>query len=271
VFSFETPGPVLLRISNPSGHVTIETSDEPRVEVDVEPLRNDAGSIEAADETRVEASERGGRHEIVVEPPKRKGGLLRFAREAELSVRVRCPHGADLHLAVASADLDARGMLGTVQVKSASGDVSVDAAASLALTGASGDVRADDVANDANVKTVSGDVELGTVGGDATINAVSGDVRVRVARSAVAVNSVSGDVDLESLAGDLRANTVSGDIAVRVVPGLRLWIDAQSLSGDMSSDLDLGDGSPGDDGPVVELRARSVSGDVNITRAARTS
>jgi hypothetical protein len=266
VYSFETPGPVLLRIGNPAGAVTVETTDEPRVEIDVEPLRNDPADVEAAAETRVEASERGGRHEIVVEPPRRRAGLLRWGR-AELSVRVRCPHGADLHLAVASADLDARGKLGTVNVKSESGGVRLTAADSLGVVGASGDVRADDVVRHASVKIVSGDVELGTVGGEVVINAVSGDVRLRDARGAVAVSSVSGDIELESLAADLKANTVSGDVAVRVVPGLRLWIDALSLSGDMSSDLDVGDGSPDSAGAVVELHARSVSGDVSITRA----
>ena len=54
------------------------------------------------------------------------------------------------------------------------------------------------------------------------------------------------------------------------MPGLRLWIDATSVSGDMSSELEAAE-PPTADGPIVELRAKTVSGDVQIVRAlART-
>ena len=51
--SFETPGPVTLRVSAPAGSVTVETWTERSVEVDVTPQRADEGSREAAAETRV--------------------------------------------------------------------------------------------------------------------------------------------------------------------------------------------------------------------------
>lgn len=263
---FQTPGPVLLRIALPSGEVTIETIEERMVEVEVVPLRGDEASHRAAEETRVEARERRGRHEIVIEAPKRRGG---FWRDAKLGVRVACPEGADLELNTASADLDARGRLGAVAVKSASGDAVLAACASLAVSSASGDVQAREIAGDVAVKTASGDVELGTVGGTTTVNAVSGDIHVGHAAGNVSLNNVSGDAQIEALAGGLRANTVSGDLSIGVVPGQRLWIDAHSVSGSMSSSLEVGDEPPaGDDAPVVELRARSVSGDVTIDRAA---
>jgi hypothetical protein len=267
MYEFETPGEVRVRVAVPSGEVTLETGTPGTVEVEVTALRGDEASLRAAEETRVELHERRGRYEVVVEAPKRRGGFL--SREAQLGVRVLCPDGADFELSTASADLDARGRLGAVVVKSASGDTAVVACASLSVTSASGDVEARDVAGELAVKTASGDIEIGTVGGPATVNAVSGDVRLARAGGLLTLNSVSGDVAVETFAGEgLRANTVSGDLIVDVVPGLRLWIDAQSVSGSMTSSLDLGDEPPaGDDEPVVELRARSVSGDVQIGRA----
>jgi hypothetical protein len=65
---------------------------------------------------------------------------------------------------------------------------------------------------------------------------------------------------------DLRS--VSGDAEIGMRPGLRLWIDASSLSGSMTSELDVSDTPPDDDAPLVELRAKSVSGDLRIRRAA---
>ena len=57
-------------------------------------------------------------------------------------------------------------------------------------------------------------------------------------------------------------------MAVAAVPGLVLWIDAQSVSGTMSSELDVGDepSEPGQE--AVELRVRTVSGDVRVARSA---
>jgi hypothetical protein len=60
---------------------------------------------------------------------------------------------------------------------------------------------------------------------------------------------------------------VSGDVRVATRPGLALWIDVQSVSGSVSSDLEVGE-APGGGDAQVELRVRTVSGDVRITRAA---
>jgi hypothetical protein len=46
-----------------------------------------------------------------------------------------------------------------------------------------------------------------------------------------------------------------------------VWVDAGSASGEASSELDL-DAAPADEaGPLVELRATTMSGDINVTRA----
>jgi DUF4097 and DUF4098 domain-containing protein YvlB len=194
----------------------IESGTAGIVEAEVVALEGDETSRRAVEETRVEAHERRGRHEIVIEAPKRRG--LSW-RDAKLGVRVACPDGADVELSTASADLEARGRLGAVVVKNASGDVLTAACDSLSVSSASGEVQAREVTAELTVKTASGDVEVGSVGGRTTINSVSGDVRVGHAGDLVALNSVSGDVEVEALAaGGLRANTVSGDLSIGVGP-----------------------------------------------------
>ena len=66
----------------------------------------------------------------------------------------------------------------------------------------------------------------------------------------------------------VRVTAVSGDVSVATRPGLALWIDAQSVSGTMRSDLEVGDypATEASESPV-ELRVRTVSGDVRISRA----
>ena len=82
-----------------------------------------------------------------------------------------------------------------------------------------------------------------------TSKSVSGDQRVTVAEGKVALVSVSGDVE------------------ARVRPGSRVFVDANAVSGAVSSELELSGVAPNGDGPLVEIRARTVSGDVRIARA----
>ena len=118
---FETPGQVALRVSLSGGEVNIETVDAPRVEIELVALRDNDVTRQAIEEARVEMTDRGGGHQVVVEL-KRKSGFI-VGRGPRVGVNVRCPAGTDVDLRADSADLEARGPLGAVEVKTASGDV----------------------------------------------------------------------------------------------------------------------------------------------------
>jgi DUF4097 and DUF4098 domain-containing protein YvlB len=265
--SFDTPGRVALEVSVPAGEVTVRTWDEPRVDVEVTPARNDEESQKAAADTRIEAVERGGRHEVVVRAPKREGRLGWLGRGPELDVAIRCPEGSDLELTTQSADLDARGRLGDVEARSASGDATLGDTGGLSFTTASGDLAAGAVAGALAAKSASGDISVRAVEGGASVSTVSGDVRVGETGDAAAVNTVSGDVELESAGRGARVNTVSGDVHVASRAGLALWVDVQSVSGSVTSDLEVGEDAAAGEADPAELRIRTVSGDVRLSRA----
>jgi DUF4097 and DUF4098 domain-containing protein YvlB len=267
--SFETPGAAALRVEIPAGTVTVETWSEPRVEVEVAAARADDRSAEATAGIRISAADRGGRHEIVVRAPKREGRLgIAWGRGPELTVSVRCPEATDLELATHSADLEGRGSLGAVSVRSGSGDATLDDTASLAFATASGDLTAGSVAGALAVKSASGDVDVRSVDATASVNTVSGDVRIGPTSASVAVKTVSGDVELQAAGASVQVGSVSGDVEVATVSGLVLWIDAQSVSGTMTSELDVGDEPAAHGEDAVELRVRTVSGDVRIARSS---
>ena len=272
--SFTVDGPVRLRIAVPAGRVEVEQGDVGGVEVELTPLRQDDATLAALADARVEAVERGGGHEIRVDVPRRQGGLLSLGRQPKIGARITCPAGADVDVDSSSADVDLRADCGVVGVKTASGDVTAARVAALSVTSASGDVSVGTVEGDLSVKTASGDVDAGRIGGTAAVHSVSGDVHLGHVVGPCTVGTVSGDAEIDALgSGGLRANAVSGDVRVAVQHGMRLWIDAQSVSGSMRSDLDFGDAhavgatSPAGEGDVVELRIRTVSGDVHIRRA----
>ena len=122
------------------------------------------------------------------------------------------------------------------------GHATLDDVESLEFMTASGELTAGAVAGALAVKSASGDVDVRSVGGAGSVNSVSGDVRLGATVGAAAVRTVSGDVDLGATGGSVLVSSVSGDVEVAVVPGLVLRIDAQSVSGTMTSELDVGDG-----------------------------
>jgi hypothetical protein len=265
---FETTGHVALRVTLGGGEVTVETADDHVVEIELVPLRDNDITRQAIAEARVEMTERGGGHVVVVQLEKRSGFLI--GRGPKVGVRVRCPHGTDLDLRAASADLDATGVLGAVEVKTASGDVSLEDAASLEFNSASGDLRIRDIDGALTFRTASGDASVRRCGGALSANLVSGDLSIGEAAAGLAVATVSGDVRVHAAGGGgMRVQSVSGDVHLAIKPGEQLRIDASSVSGTMSSELDLNDAPPPDSSiPVVELRVRTVSGDLKIVRAA---
>jgi len=101
-------------------------------------------------------------------------------------------------------------------------------------------------------------------------NLVSGDLYVEDAAAGLAVTTVSGDVQVRAVGGgSIRVQSVSGDVELAIKPGQRLYVDASSVSGTMSSELGLDDTPPVDPGTSVsDLRVRTISGDLNIIRAA---
>jgi DUF4097 and DUF4098 domain-containing protein YvlB len=118
------------------------------------------------------------------------------------------------------------------------------------------------------VKSVSGDVTVVAVTGRSTLQTVSGDLHLEEAGDSITAQTVSGDQSFDSVVkGNVTLKSVSGDMQVGIKPGSSLWIDAKSVSGDTTSDLPVGDAPPEGDGPLIELKATAMSGDIQIVRA----
>jgi DUF4097 and DUF4098 domain-containing protein YvlB len=240
--TFHTPEPVELEVKTPAGDVEIETIDGDQSFVEV------TGSDRLVEHTVVE--QRGRR--IIVEY--RARGWLGVSFGSSLRIHVRVPHSSTAELSTASADMQLRGRFGSLETKTASGDLVVEG----------------EVERDARVKTVSGDVHLPAVGGDLELQTVSGDAEASSVGGDVRSKSVSGDVRVEVVRqGKVTAQSVSGDIAVGIAPGTNLDVDAGSVSGDLASDVALGnDAGAVGEGPTVVVRGKTVSGDFKLFRAA---
>ena len=265
--TFHTPGPISLYVEVGSGGVTVHTDEVAETVVDV--------NGKYVDDVLVE--QRGD--EIVVVARQRGGSFL--GRSHEVDVHVSMPFDSRLATKLGSADLRVMGRIGESTLRTGSGDVRLeDVAGDIYVESGSGDFGADEIRGDLRVKSGSGDVVVESVDGSATISTGSGDVQIGTATGALQVKSGSGDlrdddalhhVGLSTASGDLvvgqvhrgqlTAKNVSGDIRVGVPSGVPVWTDISTLTGSVRSSLE-GAGEPEEGQDYIELRAKTVSGDI---------
>lgn len=267
--SFETPHPVTLSVEIGRGSVLVEAreTNESRVEV----------SGKGSEEVLVE--QRGD--QIVVHAPHTRTGL--FGGEAAVEVIAVVPTGSRPAVRTGSADIRAQGSWGTARLRSGSGSVEVDSVTGdLVVDTGSGDVEVSEVVGESRIKSGSGDVRVVAAGGGIVVSTGSGDVEIGTAHGPTVVKTGSGDVRLSSADGETSVSTASGDatverfgrgrfshkaasgdLAIGIPPEVPVWTDVSTTTGSIRSGL-VGAGQPAAGQDHIELRARTVSGDITL-------
>jgi len=269
--TFDVAGPVELEIKLNSGEIEVDATDSVE-RVEVELTAHDEASQELIDNGRVELQQHQQRPHLIIDLQQRRSGGFNlgslFGRSG-ISCRVRVPSSSSLTVRTKSADVSARGTLSGANVATASGDIELDRVeGGVNIKSASADVRMHEVTGGVNVQSASGDVEVDVVRGPINVASASGDVTIREAYNDVSTNTVSGDQEHGAvLRGRLAAHSVSGDVHIGVRRGSKVFLDCNTVSGDTSSELDVASEAPAGDGPMLEIRAKTVSGDILITRA----
>jgi DUF4097 and DUF4098 domain-containing protein YvlB len=266
---FETPEPVELYVENGKGSVEVHATETTESTVTV------AG--DGADETRVEL---GGRRLSVI-APRQGSGLFSGGRRLDITVTV--PIDSDLATKLGSADLTAHGRLGSTHARGGSGDVSLERVGdtlvesgsgdieighvqALRVKSGSGDVRVDHAEGDVVVSTGSGDVRVGDSAASVSAKTGSGDLSVGDASADVSFTTGSGDFVVESLRrGRVSGKGASGDVRIGIPAGVPVWTDLTTVTGVIHSSL-AGAGQPEPGADHVELRVKTVSGDVVLTQ-----
>jgi Putative adhesin len=258
--SWEFPGadPIDLDINLPSGSIAITAEPTEATTVSLMASRPGRGAEEAIAQIRVEY--RDGRLEIF--GPKQ--GLRRGGHALDLTVKV--PAGSRCAVRTASADVACVGELASLDARTASGDVTAALVSGPArVVTASGDVWLEEVTGEVAANTASGDLRLLRAGADVNATTASGNVRIGSCSGSANARTVSGDVRIASIArGRTDLNCVSGDVTIGVVPGASVYLDIFSLSGRVSSELGPADG---EGEAELHVKCRSISGDVQVTRA----
>lgn len=274
--TFATPGRLLLTLKLPRGEVELESVDGDETTVELEPIHDSERARQQIENSELTLHDRGDGFELVVDADPddfafRKGRftISISGRRDAIRLRVRAPHGADVDVVTGSADVTANGRFGTVESKTASGDIrfeEIERDAEIKV--AAGDVKVGRVGGSLKIQSAAGDVAVGEVGDSVEVKTASGDVNVDEAGNNVNVQSASGDVRVGAVSkGSVELKSLSGDLVIGIRRGSRVYLDVKTVTGDARSELDVGDDLDDGEGPLVNLRATAMSGDIKIVRA----
>ena len=196
------------------------------------------------------------------------------------------PAGSTVHAGAALADFAVTGPLaeariktglghvqiehvGTLDVKSGIGDISVDRVTGHAdINSGSGEIRVRELGNGAVIKNANGSTWVGQAGGDLRVGAANGSIAIDAAQASVVAKSANGDVRLgEAVRNSVVLETSIGDLEVGIPKGTAAWLDVRAHAGKVHNDLEAA-AAPDAAAEKVEVRARTTAGDVVIRRAS---
>jgi DUF4097 and DUF4098 domain-containing protein YvlB len=269
--TFKTPRQLAVTVKVPRGDVQVETAETDEAVVTLK------GSDRKLERATIRFEDRGDYDELIVDVDPDdiswSTGRIKLAisfdsAKDSVDARLRVPHGTILSVETGSADIRVTGRVRELETKTGSGDVSVDEVERDAkIKVASGDVNVARVGGTLKVQTAAGDVASGPVGTDAEVKTAAGDIRIEDVGGNVTAHSASGDLRLGAVTrGKVDLKSVSGDMTVGIRRGSRVWMDVKTITGDAHSELDAGGEDEGE-GPLVELKATAMSGDIKIVRA----
>lgn len=164
-----------------------------------------------------------------------------FTRDTEDSrVELIVPRGVRVVISSGTADVNIRDIEGDVEVRSSTGDISLERLGSRAIIESlTGDVRVTDGVGDLRVTTSSGDVVAEGVRGTVDVQSTSGDLSVTgTGVPRLRMESISGDADFEgSVLPDtrLQISTHSGDVLLRLAEGTRGSLEFETHTGEMQT------------------------------------
>jgi DUF4097 and DUF4098 domain-containing protein YvlB len=278
--TFDTPQPISARLSLGLviANVRVTAGDRGDTTVDVRPTDESSKSdLKIAEQTRVEYSD--GRLEVRAP----KLGTL-FGRTGSIDVTIELPSGSQLQGETGMGELICEGRLGecrfktgygevrldktgAVEVKSASGDVTVDhAGGGAAITASNGAVNIRRIDGPASVKNSNGASWIGEITGDLVFSGANGGLTVDRAHAGVTAKTANGGIRIGEVSrGTVTLQTAAGSLDVGIPTGTAAWLDINAVSGRVRNELATTAGPEGA-AETVEVRARTYFGDIIVRR-----
>ena len=281
--TFAAPQPITAIVDVILGDIRVTASDRDDCTVTIRPrdeLRQ--ADVRAAEAAQVEFAN----NHLTVRVSK---SWQRFTgaskNDGAVTVEVSLPTDSTLRATTGKGDIRGEGELGQTATRTGLGNIRLDGVGTLRARTGLGDITVDDVTADATVTTNTGALRLGSIHGSATIKnsngsveiaecgryahvrTASGDISIGRALTSISAVSAAGDIRIaEVSAGSVTARTGAGAVEIGVRDGITAWLEATARYGAVRNGLTASEAPDASTAPV-EIHARSVGGDVTISKA----
>ena len=241
-----------------SGSVTIETTPDPEVRVEV--VREAKRSTESAarelfDAQDLEIDEKAGR--VRVRSSWRGRGLAGFWKRSNFSVKytVTVPSRFDVTVRTAGGSIRVADMAGILELRTSGGSIEAGDIDGTVQAGTSGgSIRVRGATGRVDATTSGGGIHLGRTTGPVRATTSGGSIKVESASARVEARTSGGSIRIEQASAEVDAQTSGGSIRVRYVSTPAGDSDLRTTGGGIRVELD--------DPVAVELDARAVGGGV---------
>jgi hypothetical protein len=277
-FDHEGPLAVHLSLGFVVANVRVRAEDRTDATVDVRPADpSNKADLKVADQTRVEFID----GQVHVRAP--RFGMF-VGRTGTVDVTLAVPEGSELRGETGMGEVLCEGRLGGCRFKTGYGEIRLDRVGTVDVTSASGDVTIDRAETVAGIKASNGAVSVRRIEGSAIvrnsngatwIGAIGGDLRVNGGNGSIAVDRAECDVTAKTANGAVRIGDVArgeviltsaaGPLEIGIRAGTAAWLDLKTFSGRVRNELSVAPG-PGDAADTVQVRARTYLGDIVVRR-----
>ena len=265
---FEAGEQAELSIENHTGTATVRGTETGRVRVEVV-ARLWAESEDEAD-GQVELIERGIRQEgkrVTVRAPllARPGLLSLFGRGPRIDYQVTTPCATRAQIINRTGRVEVENLTRPLEVEVRSGRVSVhQIAADTTITSGTGAIEVESIKGSLEVKSRTGMVRVSHCTGDVTVRARTGSTQIEDVEGKLQVETRTGAVRYAGeVHGAFDIDVRTGSVRLAVDPNSIFFLDAESTTGSVRSDLPLrrnaGAASAKERGPTVRVRTRTGS------------
>ncbi len=266
--TFDVGATARLTLENRSGTISIRGEDTDRVLIEV------VARVWAEDEREAEDQEELIRRAIRAEGTHvsiRAPGLLRprplifFGQGPRIDYQLTVPRKTAAEITSRSGRLDVTNIAGPVQVDARSGRVALrDIGGNARVVSRSGGIQVESIEGDLGIDSRSGTVRVERCRGEMNVQARSGAIQLSELGAGLQVELRSGSIRYEGpVRGAFGIEVSSGSVRLALEADSRFFLDAESTSGSVRSDMPIRSGGSGDrpsrDAPKVRIRTRSGS------------
>ncbi|MBD8498398.1 DUF4097 family beta strand repeat-containing protein [Paenibacillus arenosi] len=204
-----------LRVSNPSGDLTIVGSDQvDKIEAVAKIKRTENVPSEAF---KMTFTERGEEAEFVNSLSSSSFGIHVLH---QMDITLSVPRKMELDIVDESGDIAVSGITGPVLIADQSGEMELkDIEGAVKITDESGNIKLEEVKGDLEILDDSGNVILTNNQGNVNMKDSSGEIEISNHSGMIVVVDDSGNVKIDQVKGNVTVEDESGDLRIEQIEG----------------------------------------------------